>query len=265
MPATPTKPHPRPTQPPAPFPAPAPRSGNPLPVSGTDTKKRKASDRSVVWILIDRSGSMQGLESAVVKGVSDFIKDQASGPGKCRLTVAQFDSSDPFEVLIDAAPVGKAATGALDQYQPRHMTPLFDAIGHLIARTDKRAKARKKAGKSPEDQTVVIVTDGRENASSDYTAATIHELIEKRRKKGWEFVFMGANQDSYAEGAKMGFSGGNTQNYLATPEGVTAAFSSISRSYSTRRSMSAEQRSATSGDYFGGVREAEDDMAASSA
>ena len=251
---------PKPTFPSTP---PSDRS-SPLPVTRVKTEKHKASDRSAVWMLIDRSGSMQGLESAVVQGVSGFIKEQAAGPGKCRLTVAQFDSHDPFEVLIDAATIGKADTHSLDKYQPRGVTPLFDAIGHLIARADGRAKARKKADKPPEGQTVVIVTDGMENASSDYTREKIHELIEKRRKKGWEFVFMGANQDSYAEGGRMGFAGGNTQNFLATSEGVSAAFSSTSRAFSDRRYMSAEQRAASSDDYFGGVREAEDDMAAGS-
>ena len=263
MPVVATKPRPRPTQIQTAHPAPA--SVDPLPVTGADSKKRKASDRSSVWMLIDRSGSMHGLESAVVTGVSGFIKDQAAGPGKCRLTVAQFDSVAPFEVLIDAAPIGKADTRSLDKYQPRGGTPLFDAIGHLIARADERAKARKKADKSPEDQTVMIVTDGLENASSDYTREKIRGLIEKRRKKGWEFVFMGANQDSYAEGARLGFAGGNTQNYLATASGVASAFSSTSRAFSGRRSMSAERRAASGDDYFDGVREAEDEMAAGSA
>ncbi|WP_419838013.1 vWA domain-containing protein [Candidatus Poriferisodalis sp.] len=228
--------------------------------SGKRTGGGSVSDRSKVWILLDRSGSMSGLEAAVVKGVNRFIAEQAAEPGSCRLTVAQFDSEAPFEVLVDDVSVHKADPHVLEQYEPRGLTPLFDAVGRLIGCADRRVKQRRKAGKKPEDQTVVIWTDGYENASTDYSAADIHELIGKRREQGWAFVFMGANQDSYAESARLGVDQRNVQNYEASDEGVGEAFASVSRAYSQRRAMSSTVGTSADDDFFGGVREAEEGM-----
>ena len=228
--------------------------------TGEQSGKGSSVDRSKVWMLLDRSGSMSGLEAAVVKGANRFIAEQAAEPGSCRLTVAQFDSEAPFEVLVDDMSVHKADPHALERYEPRGLTPLFDAVGRLIGCADRRVKQRRKAGKKPEDQTVVIVTDGYENASTDYTAADIHELIGKRREQGWAFVFMGANQDSYAESARLGVDQRNVQNYEASDEGVDEAFASVSRAYSERRAMSHTVGISAEDDFFGGVREAEEGM-----
>ncbi|WP_419854456.1 vWA domain-containing protein [Candidatus Poriferisodalis sp.] len=228
---------------------------------GKQGGKASPSDRSKVWMLLDRSGSMSGLEIAVVHGVNGFIAEQAALPGKCKITLVQFDSGDPFEVLADAVPVNKACPLSVEQYRPRAATPLLDAIGSLIGRADERAKRRRKAGKESEDQTVVIVTDGLENASTDFAWADIHRLISSRREQGWAFVFMGANQDSYFEGARLGVEAGNVQNYEASDEGVGEAFASVSRAYSERRTMhSTVGLTPDNDDFFGGVREAEDGM-----
>ncbi|MCY3950442.1 MAG: VWA domain-containing protein [Acidimicrobiaceae bacterium] len=228
--------------------------------SGKKNGKGSTSDRSKAWMLLDRSGSMSGLEVAVVHGVNGLIAEQAALPGKCKITLVQFDSEDPFEILADAVPVNKACPLSVEQYRPRAATPLLDAIGSLIGRADERAKRRSKSGKAPEDQTVVIVTDGLENASTDFAWADIHRLISSRREQGWAFVFMGANQDSYFEGARLGVRPGNVQNYEASDEGVGEAFASVSRAYSERRAMHASVGSAPDDDFFGGVREAEEGM-----
>ena len=228
--------------------------------SGKRSGKGSSSDRSKVWMLLDRSGSMSGLEAAVVKGVGRFIAEQAAEPGTCRLTVAQFDSEAPFEVLVDDVSVHKADPHALERYEPRGLTPLFDAVGRLIGCADQRISRRAKAGKKPEDQTVVIVTDGLENASTDCSAADIQNLITKRREQGWAFVFMGANQDSYSESARLGFDARSVQNYEASDEGVDEAFASVSRAQRERRTMSSVGLAARQDDYFGGVREAEEGM-----
>ncbi|MXY02059.1 MAG: VWA domain-containing protein [Acidimicrobiales bacterium] len=241
-------------------------TGAPRAKSGKTAKGGKkngqgsTSDRSKAWMLLDRSGSMSGLEIAVVHGVNGLIAEQAALPGKCKITLVQFDSEDPFEILADAVPVNKACPLSVEQYRPRAATPLLDAIGSLIGRADERAKRRSKSGKAPEDQTVVIVTDGLENASTDFAWADIHRLISSRREQGWAFVFMGANQDSYFEGARLGVRPGNVQNYEASDEGVGEAFASVSRAYSERRAMHATVGSAPDDDFFGGVREAEEGM-----
>ncbi|WP_420445009.1 vWA domain-containing protein [Candidatus Poriferisodalis sp.] len=228
--------------------------------SGKRSGNGSSSDRSKVWMLLDRSGSMSGREAAVVKGVGRFIAEQAAEPGTCRLTVAQFDSEAPFEVLVDDVSVHKADPHALERYEPRGLTPLFDAVARLIGGADQRISQRAKAGKKPEDQTLVIVTDGLENASTDYSAADIHNLITKRREQGWAFVYMGANQDSYSESARLGFDARSVQNYEASDEGIDEAFASVSRAQRDRRTMSSVGLAASQDDYFGGVREAEEGM-----
>ena len=230
------------------------------PADGGGDGKASASDRSKVWMLLDRSGSMAGLEQAVVRGVHRFVAEQAAEAGKCRLTIAQFDSRDPFEMLVDDVSVSKADLHTLERYQPRALTPLFDAVGRIVGRADMRVKQRRKAGKKPEDQTVVIVTDGYENASTDYSAGDIHRLVSERREQGWAFVFMGANQDSYAESARLGVDPRSVQNYEASEEGVGEAFASVSRAYGERRRTQIRMGIAPDHDFFGGVREAEDGM-----
>ncbi len=220
-----------------------------------------SSGRSKVWMLLDRSGSMSGLEAAVVKGANRLIAEQVAEPGTCRVTIVQFDSDEPFEVLVDDVSVHKVDPHALEQYEPRGLTPLYDAVARLIGCADRRVKQRSKAGKKPEDQTVVIVTDGYENASTDYSLADIHSLITKRREEGWAFAFMGANQDSYAEGARLGVDQRSVQNYEASEEGVGEAFASVSRAYGERRRTQARTGlTPDNDDFFGGVREAEEGM-----
>ena len=229
--------------------------------AGKKNGKGSSSDRSKAWMLLDRSGSMSGLEVAVVHGVNGFMAEQAALGGKCKVTLVQFDSEEPFEILADAVSVNKACPLSVEQYRPRAATPLLDAIGSLIGRADERAKRRRTAGKEPEDQTVLIVTDGLENASTDFAWADIHRLISSRREQGWAFVFMGANQDSYFEGTRLGVEPGNVQNYEASDEGVGEAFASASRAYSERRTMHATVGLAPDDDnFFRGVREAEEGM-----
>ena len=224
--------------------------------------------RTAVWILIDRSGSMSGMESAVVQGVGDLIDEQTTGPGKCRITVAQFDGEEPFDVLVDCRPAAEVDKGALDGYSPRGLTPLYDAIGAIITRADKRVQRREKADKKAENQIVVIVTDGMENDSSDYSAKDIREMIKERRSAGWGFVFLGANQDAYEEGGRLGVSMANTQNYSHSDEGYKTAFSSVSRGISGSRGRLAADgaRAASAGndDLFEGVKEAEDQLSSQS-
>lgn len=223
----------------------------------------QGTDRTALWILIDRSGSMRGWEGPVVRGITDLIDEQAELPGTCRLTLAQFDSEDTLDVICDSVRVQKADKGALDRYEPRAATPLYDAIGAIISKADKRSKRRAKSGKTPEDNVVVIVTDGMENASREYTSQQIHKLIKKRRKAGWAFIFLGANQDSYATGAAIGFTAANTQNYRQSAAGYDAVFTSTSRAIRGRRDRNTVGAAMVDEDLFEGVKEAEEELSVS--
>lgn len=210
-----------------------------------------------VSFLIDRSGSMQGLEADVVGGFNQFAAEQRRQPGDCRLTLVQFDSQDPFEVIHDARPLDEVDDLTLDRYRPRGTTPLLDALGALIESVDRRLE---ESGGSAEDQAVVVFTDGLENASRRWSRSDLFAAVERRKQAGWSFVFMGANQDSYREAGRLGFEQGNIQNYEFDARGAGTSFRSVSRATSAyRRSSSQRRRSRSTADYFEGVKEAEED------
>jgi len=215
------------------------------------------TERVKIWFLLDRSGSMQGLTEDVVGGFNQFVADQVLKPGKARLTAVQFDGTDPFEMIVDARRINDVPELTSDVYQPRGVTPLYDALGHLIKSADRRISYRAEKGRPEEDQLVIVFTDGLENASTKFERSKIFELIQDRMNADWTFVFMGANQDSYAEGHKIGLVDGNVQNYAATPESVKVAFSSVSRASMEFRGKSRYQRGMDRDDFFGGVKEAE--------
>ena len=210
-----------------------------------------------IWFLLDRSGSMQGLTEDVIGGCNQFVNDQAAKPGKARLTTVQFDGGDPFEVIIDAKRISKVPALTSDVYQPRGVTPLYDAVGRLITTADQRITSREERELPEEDQLVIVFTDGLENASREFGRSQVFDLIKDRMDAGWTFVFMGANQDSYAEGHKIGLVDGNVQNYAATPESIKVAFSSVSRASVEFRNKGRLQRNQDREDFFGGVKEAE--------
>ena len=209
-----------------------------------------------ISFLIDRSGSMSGLRSDVVDGFNGFVDEQRKKSGECALTLVQFDSNDPYEVIHEAVPVHTAPDLAPDQYQPRGATPLLDALGALIEKADTRLES---IG-GEEDQIVAVFTDGLENASRRWSRDKLFEVITDRRNAGWIFVFMGANQDSYAEAGRLGLDDRSVQNFAADRRGVPAAFGSFNRAVGEYREMPRQDRLERKGAFFGERKEAEEDL-----
>ena len=169
-----------------------------------DALANPEEQRVKIWFLLDRSGSMQHLAGDVIGGFNQFLADQATKPGKVRMTAVQFDGQDPFEVIYDAQHVTNIKPLTSDTYSARGVTPLYDAVGTLIERADARLVKRAKDGCPLEDQLVLVFTDGLENASHRFDRAQVFDMIKNRMDNDWTFVFMGANQDSYTEGGKIG-------------------------------------------------------------
>lgn len=184
-----------------------------------------------MWFLLDRSGSMQSIATDVVGGFDAFFADQRAQPGTATVTFVQFDDQDPHERVFTAKPIGTVRSIA-GRFQPRGCTPLFDAIGLLLDRAERHV-AR---GNHPADQLVVIFTDGMENASRHWTAQQINTRIAGLRAAGWTFVFLGANQDSYATTRDLAMAGGSTSNFEANPAGVAMAYDLLSANVSAYRS-----------------------------
>jgi len=180
---------------------------------------------SHVWFLLDRSGSMASLFQDVILGLQEFIREQRLADPSARLTLVQFDSEDPHEVIIDGSPLAEIDEAhAVQQFDPRAATPLYDAIAALIGRADKDVA---NAGEDS-DQLVVIFTDGLENASTDCNRTKAFGLIKERRERGWTFAFLGANQDAFAAGEAISIARGSARPFAATSAGARDAMSGVS-------------------------------------
>jgi hypothetical protein len=157
------------------------------------------SDLTHLYFLLDRSGSMQSIKSDIEGGFAAFVNEQRAAAGECRATLAQFD--DVYELVYADRPI--ADVPPLD-LRPRNMTALHDAMGRLITEAGQSLAAL------PEDQRpgtviVAIMTDGLENASKEWRADSIKALVEQQTQHyGWQFLYMGADQDAVEVGAGLG-------------------------------------------------------------
>jgi hypothetical protein len=156
------------------------------------------SDRTLLVFLLDRSGSMQSIKSDVEGGFAAFITEQRKAPGDCVATLAQFDTH--YELLYRGLPIDEVPPLDL---QPRGGTALLDSMGKLITDTAAQLDATPE-GERPGTVIVAIMTDGHENSSQEWTHYAIKSLVEQQTKRGWEFLYMGADQDAIEVGAQLG-------------------------------------------------------------
>lgn len=196
-------------------------------------------------IVLDRSGSMTPIAYATIDALNGFLAKQRVLPGVLRVTLADFDSQEPFRIVADAIPVAEMLDLTPTDYEPRGATPLFDAIGRAIERCDARAQAD-----AEEDQVLVIITDGLENASTDFDGPKIAALLEARQEAGWAVLFLGANQDSFATGSQLGMHGGNVRNFAATSSGIRDAVDLAADTVAHHRARPSETRRSAKDDLF---------------
>lgn len=213
-----------------------------------------------IYFLLDRSGSMQLIASDVIGGFNGFLGAQQADGADALMTLVQFDSHDSHEVLADATAISAMRPLTARTFQPRGGTPLYDAMGHTIADATIRADRRRAGGLLAEEILFVTFTDGEENQSAEYTRDTIFDLIGKREADGWTFAYLGANQDAYVEGAKIGYAPANTQNFAADAGGSAAAFASLSGAVVKRRHKIRAAEQYDKRDLFEGDKGAEEDL-----
>jgi Mg-chelatase subunit ChlD len=209
-----------------------------------------------VYFLLDRSGSMGSMASDVIGGFNQFLKEQQADGGDALMTVVQFDTEDPHQVLASALPIANVPQLDATTFRPRGGTPLYDAMGQLIA----DATIRQEIEGDKEVIIFVTFTDGQENASENYSDAMIRTLIANREAKGWTFVYMGANQDSYRESGRIGFSADNIQDFEGSGRGATMAFASMSKGMAKERGKIRMGAVRDVQGFFEGDKEAEDDL-----
>lgn len=223
-----------------------------LAIAAMEKKENKTKTHSHIYFLLDRSGSMSSIRDDVEGGLRSFIAEQKKDESTefpTFFTLAQFDTEDPFDLTIDGWPLADISESQLPPFKPRSMTPLLDAIGHVIDHASKEDDAKKQSKDAPvrskrsQNTVIVVFSDGQENSSRKFTRPQIFKRIEGKKSEGWTFVFLGANQDSYAEGGSMGLEAGSIQNFEFSGGGVHSAFQGLSRSSSAMKqslSMSAK-------------------------
>lgn len=181
----------------------------------------KYETRELVFIL-DRSGSMSGLEKDTIGGFNSLIQKQRKEKGKCYVSCVLFD--DVQEVIYDRVPLNEVKKMTQKQYYARGCTALLDAMGgaiHHIGNVHKYSK--EEIGKT----LFIIITDGLENSSKRYTYVTIKQMVERQKEKyGWEFIFIGANMDVIQEANKFGID--QAVRYACDEEGTALNYSVLS-------------------------------------
>ena len=177
-------------------------------------------------MILDRSGSMSGLEKDTIGGFNGMIEKQKKEEGDAYVSVLLFD--DQCEVLYDRVPVDKVEPMTDRQYYVRGCTALLDAVGgaiHHIGNIHKYAREED----VPERTIFVITTDGLENASRMYTYDKVRRAIERQKEKyHWEFIFLGANIDAAAEAARFGIDASRAARYECDGAGTALNYSVVS-------------------------------------
>ena len=189
------------------------------------SRKIKNGITELVFIL-DRSGSMSGLEHDTIGGFNSMIRKQKKQDGKCYVSTVLFD--DESEVLHDRVKLSAIKPMTHKEYTVRGCTALIDAIGgaiHHIGNVHKYIRNED----VPEHTIFIITTDGMENASHKYSSDKVKKMIERQKEKyGWEFLFIGANIDAVETAAKYGISEDRAVNYNADGIGTHILYNSVS-------------------------------------
>ena len=184
----------------------------------------------IVYIL-DRSGSMSGLEADTIGGFNSMMEKQKKTGEEALVSTVLFD--DELEVLHDRVPLSKVEKMTDEQYYVRGCTALLDAIGeaiHHIGNVHKYAREEDRPAKT----IFVITTDGMENASRKYTYDKIQKMVKRQQKKyGWEFIFIGANIDSFAEAQRLGVKKSRAVNYVHDEMGTAKVYAGVSAAVCT--------------------------------
>ena len=166
------------------------------------------SDLTDITLVVDRSGSMEQVKEDAQGGVNSFIKEQAKEPGEALLTLVQFDTE--YEFLHKGVPISQVPEYKL---VPRGMTALLDAVGRAINETGERLSKMKEQDR-PGLVIFVVMTDGLENSSKEFSKEVIKEMIKRQQEQyNWHFTFLGANQDAFAEAGSMGIHAAGVANY----------------------------------------------------
>ncbi len=188
------------------------------------TKKVNNNITEIVFIL-DRSGSMSGLEKDTIGGFNSMIEKQKKQDGKAYVSTILFDHESI--VLHDRLPLEQIKPMTENDYTVRGCTALLDAIGGAVKHISNIHRYARPED-VPEHTMFVITTDGLENASRRYNSRDIKKMIERKKEEGWEFLFIGANIDAIETANTYGIGSDRAVNYNADSQGTGVVFEAVS-------------------------------------
>jgi Mg-chelatase subunit ChlD len=187
--------------------------------------KKKKETTEIVFIL-DESSSMMSIKNDTIKNFNNFLEEQKTVEGKAIVTLITFSSPNRERIVIDSDDIKSVESLTETSYTPNGTTALYDTIGRSIIALKDKIKSGK--DKKPDKILFVIITDGQENSSVEYTDEKVFKMIKKQQKRGWKFIYLGANQDSFVSSSKIGIDKNMTLNYSATSDGVYHLYDNIS-------------------------------------
>ena len=181
-------------------------------------------DYTHIAVILDRTGSMESIRDDTIGGFNAFLNEQKQQPSKATLTLVQFDSQDPYEVIHQVKTIKEVPELTKETYVPRATTPLLDAIGRGINDLEK-CVADMKEDDRPSKVVFVVITDGQENASREFRRDQILKMInEKEKQYGWQFVFLSADLDAINDAMDHGFQAKAAMAFDQTGVGVKNAW-----------------------------------------
>ena len=178
---------------------------------------------TAMLLVIDRSGSMAGIRDDMVGGLTMMLAEQAVEPGRLTVDVVTFDTEIETQHSL-AAPTDVTIT-----LEPRGATALFDAVGQSVTGFGRVLGALPEDAR-PETVQVVVVTDGEENSSREFSLDAVRALVTQQKEQySWDFVFLGANQDAVLSGERLGFDADSSMTYVASADAVSSMSASMGR------------------------------------
>ena len=206
------------------------------------------TDYTHIAIILDRTGSMESIRDDTIGGFNAFLNAQKAEPGLATLTLVQFDSQDPYEIVHHFKLLADVPELTRETFVPRASTPLLDAMGRGINDLEKSLFDLPE-NERPARVVMVIITDGQENASREFRKDQIEKMIrEKQEQFAWQFVFLSADLNAIGDALQSGVPSASVMAHDLSERGVGAAWASLSRSVSDYRAARKEDVSFTEED-----------------